>query len=269
MSIPDIHPLASLIPEMSESEYRELCDDVAAHGLRQPIVIYEGLVLDGRHRARACEETGAVPRFEEYAGDEPAAHVLSLNLHRRHLSVSQRSMIATDFLPHLEAEARARQVEAGKAHGRGTDSSASFDAELSAPSRPDRASDRAARAVGVGAPTVQRAKRVAQEAPDLVAAVRSGELTVNAAHDLVLERKRSEPKPETRTAGAPRPAAVMRLASQAADLALPLTAINLPRSCAQLSEAERTKAIEKCAAGHSAITKLKAALKAASERENS
>ena len=50
-----------------------------------------GFNLDGHHRARACAELGKDPFLKEYGGNYPAGYVLSSNLHRRHLSASQRA----------------------------------------------------------------------------------------------------------------------------------------------------------------------------------
>lgn len=76
---------------------------------REPITLYEEQILDGRHRARACEELGVGAHYVLYNGDAPAAYVLSLNVKRRQLSQSQKAMLATDFLPHLTEEAKRRQ----------------------------------------------------------------------------------------------------------------------------------------------------------------
>lgn len=196
-SVYDTHPLAMLIPAMGEDEFANLRQDIEANGLRVPILLYEGKVLDGRHRLRACEETGVAPTFERYNGDEPAAHVLSLNLHRRHLSVSQRAMIATDFLPALTDEFKRRQAAAldarrgpdGRAHA---DQNGSKEPLRSAPG-PNRAQRDAGQIVGVSRPTIDRAVRVARLDPDLAERVRDGELTVSAAHDMVQGAARKPP----------------------------------------------------------------------------
>lgn len=93
----EIHEVAHLFPEMSEAEFNELKADIAAYGLRMPILCYQGKVVDGRHRLRACIELGIDPRFEEMAAANDAemqATVVSINLHRRHLDINQRALIA-------------------------------------------------------------------------------------------------------------------------------------------------------------------------------
>lgn len=110
----EAHPLAELVPPMADEEYGALVADIAAHGLHEPIVLHEGRILDGRHRYRACLEAGVPPRFRTYEGDSPAGFVLSQNLHRRHLTPGQRAALALAVKPHLEAEARRRQQEAGR-----------------------------------------------------------------------------------------------------------------------------------------------------------
>ena len=90
------HPLSAVFPPMTETEMDELRADIAAHGLRTPIVVYQQQVLDGWHRYLACRETGAAARYETFEGDEAAARsfVIAANLTRRHLDPSQRAMIA-------------------------------------------------------------------------------------------------------------------------------------------------------------------------------
>jgi ParB-like nuclease family protein len=89
MSGMEFHPLALLFPLLDE-----LVADICAHGLREPIVVFEGKILDGRNRFLACQRAGVEPSFKEYVGNDPLAYVISLNLKRRHLDTSQRAMIA-------------------------------------------------------------------------------------------------------------------------------------------------------------------------------
>ncbi|HQU46522.1 MAG TPA: hypothetical protein PK867_27190, partial [Pirellulales bacterium] len=105
-----VHPAAELFPLMRGPEFGLLVEDISEHGLREPIVIYQGLVLDGRNRLRACETTGVEPRFVEWDGvGSPLAFVLSRNLHRRHLNEGQRAVIAARAKGMFEEEAAERK----------------------------------------------------------------------------------------------------------------------------------------------------------------
>lgn len=178
----NVHPLAELIPAMTDAEYADLLADVKANGQLEPITLHQGKILDGRHRARACEELGLEPTTRDYEGDSPAAYVLSLNVKRRSLSVSQRAALAVEFLPQLEEEARKRQLGGLK---RGTEPpSASKDAD-GTPERPVRAVDRAGELVGVSGASVDRAKRVKQNDPESYERVKAGIVSVNEAHEKV------------------------------------------------------------------------------------
>jgi ParB/Sulfiredoxin domain len=109
------HPLADIFPLMEGAEFDELVADIKKNGCREPIVLYEEKILDGRNRYRACRAAG-VP-FDTLRGlqvgrnirsqsggwhrqgirdDKDAlALVISANIHRRHLTTEQkRELIA-------------------------------------------------------------------------------------------------------------------------------------------------------------------------------
>jgi ParB-like chromosome segregation protein Spo0J len=96
----EIHPLALAFPAYGKEDFEKLINDIRNYGLRQPITLFEGKVLDGRNRVEAMKKAGkatipAVP-FEG-TFDEARAYVVSLNMVRRHLTTSQRAAIAADL----------------------------------------------------------------------------------------------------------------------------------------------------------------------------
>jgi N6-adenosine-specific RNA methylase IME4 len=172
----EFHPLANLFPLIEGQAFDDLVADVAARGIRETIVLHEGKILDGRNRYRAGVASGVItadgrlthgpkelaarhfiPGFE---GD-PLAFVLSLNLHRRHLTTSQRAMIAAQI---------------GRIGHGGNRSKASYEGLTL---------DARATQLSVGRASVERAEIVVDRGvAELQDAVRAGALTVAAASDL-------------------------------------------------------------------------------------
>ena len=101
-------PPADIFPLM-------LGDDFAEHQRPRPAGAHpadpDGTLLDGRNRYRAGLEIGieSLMRTWEPKGESEVAIVLSLNLHCRHLTSSQRACVAVSILPHLEARAQERE----------------------------------------------------------------------------------------------------------------------------------------------------------------
>ncbi len=100
----EFHPLANVFPLSDGEEFRALMADIAAHGVREPVVLYEGQILDGRNRYRASWAAGVDCPLTNYEGDDPAAYVVSLNLRRRHLTESQRAMAAAKLVSWARGE---------------------------------------------------------------------------------------------------------------------------------------------------------------------
>jgi hypothetical protein len=92
------HPLATMFPPMTDEEFEGLVKDIHENGQRQDIVVWQEQILEGVHRAKACQILPIEPRYDRTKRftDEAGAlaFVVSQNLHRRHLNTSQRAMIA-------------------------------------------------------------------------------------------------------------------------------------------------------------------------------
>lgn len=169
-----LHPAAAIFPRMSEAEFAALREDIREHGVRQPVLVYRGEVLDGRHRLEACRELDIECPAVEWDGSGSVVDVLvSLNLKRRHLSPSQAAIAAARALPFYEAEAKQRQLSQLK---QGT--ARPVPAEIPEREKGD-ARDHAARAFGTSPRYVSDAKRLLDEAPEQAQAVERGEVTLS------------------------------------------------------------------------------------------
>lgn len=91
------HPLSAAFPAMSREDFESLKVDIKTNGQRDPITLYEGAVIDGWHRYMACSQLGITPKSEPLQGD-PVSFVLSKNLHRRHLTPSQRALATVECM---------------------------------------------------------------------------------------------------------------------------------------------------------------------------
>lgn len=95
----EFHPYAELFPLHDGARLDDLVADIGGNGLLDPITLYLDKILDGRRRYLACAKAGVEPRFEVFSGDDRAAlsFACSKNLPRRHLSDTERAMIAAQI----------------------------------------------------------------------------------------------------------------------------------------------------------------------------
>jgi N6-adenosine-specific RNA methylase IME4 len=195
----EIHPLAKLIPQMSAEEFTNLRNDIDANGLIEPIWLYEGMVLDGRHRYTACMELGVTPKFRQFEGVNPIDFVVSENLHRRHLSSSQLAVIAVDIEREQSVFAKARQKSLA-----GTRPNSQPDLVALIPQgERGKSRDIAAKAMGTSPRYVSDAKKLQREAPELIEPIRNGEMTITQAKTIVRRQERVERINEVSTGNKP------------------------------------------------------------------
>ena len=90
----EFHPIAGIFPMIDGAESAQLAENVRTHGVREPIWLYEGKILDGRNRYLAAQAVGASFQTRIFEGDtlEAIDFVWSLNRTRRHLSSSQAAI---------------------------------------------------------------------------------------------------------------------------------------------------------------------------------
>lgn len=108
----ELHPLCTLFPRIIGSEFEALKADIAANGLRHPIVVHQGFILDGGNRYRACIEAGVEPTTVEFKDGNLVSFVLSANLHRRHLSTGQQAAIVASATDWAKSQKVGRPVNA-------------------------------------------------------------------------------------------------------------------------------------------------------------
>lgn len=164
------HEYANLFPMLDTAAFRELVEDVRINGVREPIVFIGEKILDGRNRYMAARECGIEYPRVEYTGNDPLGFVISLNLKRRHLTESQRGMVAAKL-------AKMEQGRPKKA--------------ANLPVFPSQAET--AEMLNVSERTIRTAKQVQEHgAPELIEAVEHGDVSVSAAADIATLPKQEQ-----------------------------------------------------------------------------
>lgn len=119
MELP-VHPYAAMWPRHSGIEARRLADSIRKHGLKRPILVYKGMVLDGIGRRAACQAAG-VPcqiKIANFKTDAEAFdQTIIENLDHRHIPAEDQIRLAIKFTqlhPDAGAEKLSEQMRLSK-----------------------------------------------------------------------------------------------------------------------------------------------------------
>jgi N6-adenosine-specific RNA methylase IME4 len=188
------HEIADLFPLIEGDEFKLLCGDVKKEGLNHPVILLDDKILDGRNRYRACIEVGIEPRYEKFEGEDPLAFVLSENLHRRHLTASQRAALAAEV-------ANMTQSDAGQQYGRGQDSSTNFGQAMSESwdrhwkKQYKKSNAEASDLFQVAKGYVIDAKAIKEKYPDKFRELKAGKKTIQQAkREIIKENVKDQPE---------------------------------------------------------------------------
>ena len=176
----EYHELSTVFSSFEDTEeFKGLVKSVKEYGLFDPILVWQGKIVDGRHRHKACMEAGVEPEYEylvdEVPFDKVLGRVVGANILRRHLTTGQRAMIAASLA----------NMSTGRNWGENSNSPNSDD---------NKSLKVAAESLNVGRSSVAEAKEVKHDAPDLAEKVSRGEMSLNAAKVESRERKGETPK---------------------------------------------------------------------------
>jgi hypothetical protein len=199
------HKYADLYPLATEEELQRLTTDITENGLANPIVLYDGKILDGRNRFICCQRAKVEPHFQEIfdipgvedgirylpedtcdengecteeQNDKLALHwVISQNSHRRHLSQDQLKMVVARVAESFKELANQRKLAGLK---KGTTRPDPVTATVAATGT---AIKQAIQATGFKGSerSIADAVKVQKESCALAAKVSSGEISVNKA----------------------------------------------------------------------------------------
>lgn len=171
------HPLSEFFPMLPAEEFDELKASIGEIGQREPIVLYEDQILDGRNRYEACQQLGIEPKVEQLNGKiDPLALVVAANLRRRHLNGPQRIAILRKIYPPV--------ADGGVGRNRSTRTGEPISKAGTPTTRKELAG-----LAGTSPRTVEKYDTLQRDAPDLAKQVEAGEATLHKAQREAKRRK--------------------------------------------------------------------------------
>ncbi len=180
-----IHPIADAFPMLQEDDIQSMAEDIRTNGQATAIALYQGMILDGRNRYRACQIANVDPKTRDYTGKDPVAFVLSLNLHRRHLTTSQRAAVAAN-IANLKNGSNQHSKKEGVQKCTPSETEESL----------ENSNKKAAKSLSVSPRSVASAKKVSAKSPEKFQEVINGKKTVGKA----LKEIEEEEKPKVKSA---------------------------------------------------------------------
>lgn len=217
-----VHPAADVFPMMDETRFKELADDIKAHGLISKIQLFDGQIIDGRNRARACLVLGLQPDFVFIQCANPYSYAWSLNGQRRDLSDIQRGVIFLQCQKGAEAidaakkeaeerrraaiaEERSKRVDVPNPQGIGGKSNKTSDSTLldgqncsshltkhRQRNHDNRSSSIAAKSAGITPATMQKSQAIFNAGPEYANAVANGAMKPTEALRKIRNTKKLE-----------------------------------------------------------------------------
>jgi ParB-like chromosome segregation protein Spo0J len=174
---------ASLVSELSPEEYESLKQSIKKeNGLYVPIIVNQnGVILDGHHRYKACQELGIEPKtlVREFKDKlEEQLFVIDCNLIRRQLNNFQKTELALKPKPILEAIVKRNESLGGK-DGKGGINMTPL----------GRVNERIGERAGVSRDTVRKVEKILENEKSITDKIkedlRLGKVSINEAYEIV------------------------------------------------------------------------------------
>jgi len=183
----------NIFPEMQADDYERLKSDITANGYDEslPITVYQGAIIDGWNRFKACEELRIMPATKQFQGNDAEAieYIMRTNK-RRNLNSSQWACIAAEAEEILraigdavEAERRRKIAErenVANQHSVKVETCQLIDTtpKKPEPKQPERVTQKAAEVFNTNRTYVTEARKLKEERPEVFEQVKRGEKSI-------------------------------------------------------------------------------------------
>ena len=182
---------AALIAPLSSEEHQQLEANLIAHGCRDALVVWRGLLLDGHNRLAICNHHGIpydTAEIELPDREDAKLWIEENQIGRRNLTTDQRAAVAYRIMQRrVLVSKRKRAAKAGASHGSARISG--VHAGLQVESAP-RQRERTAREHHISTRKIREIASLAKTDPDIVTRIANGDISLRDAKEFMLERGR-------------------------------------------------------------------------------
>lgn len=186
------HEFESLIPPLTDEEFKQLHDNILEDGeVLNPIITWKGIICDGHNRWKIIQENPSIP-FKTYElifndREEAKEWIIDNQLGRRNLNPADAIILAQKKAEIVAAKAKEKQLSTLKQN---EDRFIKNDKTA----EPIHTQKEIAKIAGVSTGTVAQFEQVQKKKPELIEPIRKGEMTIGGAYKVV---KQSEEQEET------------------------------------------------------------------------
>ena len=176
----------TLIPPLTEDEYRLLEESILAEGCRDALITWHGILIDGHNRYKVCTEynipfTTTETDFE--SRDAVIEWIIKNQFGRRNLPLYERARLALRLKPVIAERAKENQGARNDICQK-SDKSIDTKKELAA-------------AAGVSHDTIAKVEKIeATASEETKEALRRGELSINQAYTEIKRQEKAEQRAE-------------------------------------------------------------------------
>lgn len=199
----------NIFPEAGAEDFARLVADMRKSGYdtKFPITLYQGDILDGWNRYRACLELGIAPATTTFSGSESAALDFTLRTNkRRNLTSSQWAAVAVEadelmaaIREAVEKERREKQAASlAETHGAGAFGVSVNKLTETKNENADRVTQKAAELFNTNRTYINDAAKLKETRPDAFEKVKAGEATITQIKRELKEEQREARREENR-----------------------------------------------------------------------
>ena len=172
---------AAVAPPLKDNERAILTESILENGCFSPLIVWNGVIVDGHQRYSICREYGIPFDIEEMdfeSENEALVWIIKNNLGRRNLTKFQKVEMVLPFEKELKAEAKKRKIRKPRGYEYNGD-------------RPKKTREILAEMAGVSHGVIGQVKYIMEHGDlETLRDVRNGDITVYKAYCRTIEKNR-------------------------------------------------------------------------------